>query len=55
MRICAAWLLKHVTTPRYSPDLIRKAIGFYERAVQLDPNFAIAWARLSRVNARSLL
>ena len=29
----------------------RKAIGFYERAVQLDPNFALAWARLSRVNA----
>jgi serine/threonine protein kinase len=35
----------------YSPDLVWKAIGFYERAVQLDPNFAIAWARLSRVNA----
>ena len=29
----------------------RKAIGFYERAVQLDPNFALAWARLSRVDA----
>ena len=26
-----------------------------ERAVQLDPNFAIAWARLSRANAYSLL
>jgi tetratricopeptide (TPR) repeat protein len=25
-----------------------KALDFYERAVQLDPNFAIAWARLSR-------
>jgi eukaryotic-like serine/threonine-protein kinase len=35
----------------YSPDLTRKAAGFYERAVQLDPNFALAWARLSRVNA----
>jgi TolB-like protein/predicted Ser/Thr protein kinase/Tfp pilus assembly protein PilF len=33
-----------------SPSL--KAIGFYERAVQLDPNFALAWARLSRGNAR---
>jgi TolB-like protein/class 3 adenylate cyclase/Flp pilus assembly protein TadD len=33
------------------PDLIRKAIAFSERAVQLDPNFAIAWARLSRMNA----
>ena len=28
-----------------------KAAGFYERAVQLDPNFATAWARLSRANA----
>ncbi len=35
----------------FSPDLQEKAIGFYERAVQLDPNFAIAWARLSRVDA----
>jgi len=32
-------------------DLDKKASGFYERAVQLDPNFATAWARLSRVNA----
>jgi serine/threonine protein kinase/Tfp pilus assembly protein PilF len=34
-----------------SPDvdvIATKAAGFYERAVQLDPNFAIAWARLSR-------
>jgi TolB-like protein/Tfp pilus assembly protein PilF len=29
----------------------RKAIGCFERAVQLDPNFALAWARLSRVDA----
>jgi TolB-like protein/Flp pilus assembly protein TadD len=35
----------------YSSDLAWKAIGFYERAVQLDPNFTIAWARLSHVNA----
>ena len=32
-------------------DLAQKAIGFYERAVQLDPKFAIAWARLSRADA----
>jgi TolB-like protein/Flp pilus assembly protein TadD len=35
----------------YSSDLVKKAADFYERAVQLDPNFAVAWARLSRVNA----
>ncbi|HEU5238024.1 MAG TPA: tetratricopeptide repeat protein, partial [Pyrinomonadaceae bacterium] len=34
---------------RSSPSL--EAAGFYERAVQLDPNFALAWARLSRVDA----
>ena len=28
-----------------------KAISFFERAVQLDPNFALAWARLSRAHA----
>jgi serine/threonine protein kinase/Flp pilus assembly protein TadD len=32
-------------------DPLSKAVGFYERAVQLDPNFAFAWARLSRVHA----
>jgi TolB-like protein/class 3 adenylate cyclase/Tfp pilus assembly protein PilF len=36
----------------YSPDLMRKATAFYERAVQLDPNFALAWARVSRANGR---
>ncbi len=35
----------------YSPDLLAKAAGFYERAVELDSKFALAWARLSRVNA----
>src|SRR5207244_3256111 len=29
----------------------KKANDFYEQAVRLDPNFALAWARLSRVNA----
>jgi TolB-like protein/cytochrome c-type biogenesis protein CcmH/NrfG len=28
-----------------------EAVAFYERAVQLDPNFAPAWARLSRAQA----
>jgi TolB-like protein/class 3 adenylate cyclase/Tfp pilus assembly protein PilF len=32
-------------------ELFTKAMGFYERAVQLDPKFAIAWARLSRMDA----
>jgi len=32
-------------------DTLLKAIDFYERAVQLDPNFALAWARLSRADA----
>src|SRR5215471_18178610 len=30
----------------------RTAIDSYGRAVQLDPNFALAWARLSRMHAR---
>jgi serine/threonine protein kinase/Flp pilus assembly protein TadD len=29
-----------------------EAAGFYEQAVRLDPNFVIAWARLSRENAK---
>jgi serine/threonine protein kinase len=36
----------------YQTDLRKEAIGFYERAVQPDPNFARAWARLSRAQAR---
>ena len=35
----------------YTPDLADKAVSFFERAVQLDPSFAIAWARLSRMNS----
>jgi serine/threonine protein kinase len=34
-----------------SEDLLGNARDFYERAVHLDPNFALAWARLSRVDA----
>ncbi len=30
---------------------MEKAIGFYERAVQLDPAFALAWSRLSRADS----
>src|SRR5437899_8856018 len=39
------------STGFYSYDPIEKAAGFYERAVQLDPNFVIAWSRLSRADA----
>ncbi len=35
----------------YSRDLAVKTAGCYERAIQLDRKFALAWARLSRVNA----
>ena len=34
-------------------DDLQKAVGFYERAVQLDPAFALAWARLCRANAQT--
>jgi TolB-like protein/Tfp pilus assembly protein PilF len=34
-----------------SDHLVLKAIGYFERAVQLDPNFAAAWARLSRAHS----
>jgi TolB-like protein/Tfp pilus assembly protein PilF/predicted Ser/Thr protein kinase len=34
---------------RSNPSL--EAVSFYERAVQLDPKFAVAWARLSRAEA----
>lgn len=33
------------------PDPGLKAVSFYQRAVQLDPTFALAWARLSRAHA----
>jgi TolB-like protein len=47
-----AFEVRNLSAPStYDRDLVEKAIGFYERAVQLDPNFALAWARLSRENA----
>jgi TolB-like protein/Tfp pilus assembly protein PilF len=36
---------------RSAPFASLEAAGSYERAVQLDPNFAIAWARLSRMDS----
>ena len=35
----------------HSFETMREFKGSYERAVQLDPNFALAWARLSRADA----
>ena len=35
----------------YSSDALFKAIDYYDLAVRLDPNFALAWARLSGVHA----
>jgi tetratricopeptide (TPR) repeat protein len=35
----------------YSSDALFKAIEFYDLTVRLDPNFALAWARLSGVHA----
>jgi TolB-like protein/Tfp pilus assembly protein PilF len=37
----------------YPRGTVDKAVSFYERAVQLDPNFAIAWARLSVVQGEN--
>ncbi len=36
---------------RGSVNLVLEAAGFYNQAVQLEPNFALAWARLSRADA----
>ena len=36
-------------------DALGKAISSYEQAVELDPNFALGWARLSRAARSSLL
>jgi TolB-like protein/Tfp pilus assembly protein PilF len=35
----------------YSSDALFKTIDFYDLAVRLDPNFALAWARLSGAHA----
>ena len=33
------------------PPSLRRALGFYEQAVALDPNFSQAWARVSMANS----
>ncbi|MEP6800324.1 MAG: protein kinase, partial [Acidobacteriota bacterium] len=34
------------------PRALRKALGFYEQAVAIDPGFAQAWAQISRASSR---
>jgi TolB-like protein/Tfp pilus assembly protein PilF len=38
--------------PHYSRDTWNHALDSYQRAVDLDPRFALAWARLSMVHSR---
>jgi len=47
--------LAQVSAFGLQPDDALKAASAYEQAVQLDPNFAIAWARLSRTHANLCL
>ena len=49
MRICAAWL----STARLTRKV--RAIGFYERAVQLDPKFALALGAAFSLGRASIL
>jgi TolB-like protein/Flp pilus assembly protein TadD len=46
-----AYLRGLVFQSRSAPSASSEAAGFYQRAVELDPNFALAWARLSRADA----
>src|SRR5262245_16831285 len=39
------------TRSSFSGDALQKAIDSYKRAVELDANFALVWARLSRAHA----
>jgi serine/threonine protein kinase/Tfp pilus assembly protein PilF len=45
-----AYLRGLACAARAASDDRLKAAEFYERAVELDPNFALAWARLSRAH-----
>jgi TolB-like protein/Flp pilus assembly protein TadD len=35
---------------RHSEDALRNALAFYQRAVEIDPSFALAWAGLARTH-----
>jgi TolB-like protein/Tfp pilus assembly protein PilF len=43
--------LAYEARSNYSSDALFKAIDFYDLAVRLDPNFALAWARQSGAHA----
>ncbi len=43
--------LSYEARSNYSSDALFKAIDFYDLAVRLDPNFALAWARQSGAHA----
>ena len=49
MLICGVWRPQGESIRSVYP--IQKAISFYKRAVHLDPNFALAWSRLSRAHS----
>ncbi len=40
--------LYYAESASYGPEVFERAIAAFEEAVQLDPTFALAWARLSR-------
>ena len=44
-----AFLQGNFYAARHSAEDFRKAIGYYEKAVQLDPNYALAYASLSNI------
>jgi tetratricopeptide (TPR) repeat protein len=46
-----AYLRGRALDARYSEEEVLKASRFFEQAVRRDPNFAAAWARLSRAEA----
>jgi TolB-like protein/Flp pilus assembly protein TadD len=46
-----AFLKGGEVTKGFDPSSLRQALGFYEKAVALDPGFARAWASVSMVNS----
>jgi TolB-like protein/DNA-binding winged helix-turn-helix (wHTH) protein/Flp pilus assembly protein TadD len=42
----------HAGQPHFTVDNWRRVIGYYEEAVELDPEFGLAWAELARAHSR---